>query len=156
MITQAWLLEWPEIDWYLLEVKRKEKGQTDLVNAFKYHITREYNDFMLIYTDGAKEPETGVTGFGVAVAAKGILVNRRTSYMLEVYTVEMLAVLVALRWVEKDCCNKVLMRSDFSSVLTRLKSFNSNTRQDILYEVLQSVTRIVNGGGQVRFLWDEL
>ena len=28
-----------------------------------------------------------------------------------------------------------------------------NSHQDVLYEVLQSVTRIANQGGQVKFLW---
>ncbi len=32
-MVAPWLLVWPDIDWYLLELKRKE---TDLVNAFKY------------------------------------------------------------------------------------------------------------------------
>ena len=43
--------------------------------------------------------------------------------------------------------------SDSSSVLASFRSFQSKSRQDILYEVLQSVTRISNQGGQVKFLW---
>jgi len=41
-----------------------------------------------------------VTGYGVEIPAKGIGINRRTSDFLGVNTVEMVAVLVALRWVE--------------------------------------------------------
>ncbi len=43
-----------------------------------------------------------MTGYGVAIAAKGIGIHRRTSNTEGVYTVEMLAVLVALRWAEKN------------------------------------------------------
>ena len=113
----------------------------------------KYSDYMLIYTDGAKEPETGVAGFGVAVPAKGTEINGGTSNMLGGHTVEMLAVLVALRQVEESRHNQILICSDFSSVLASLKSFQSNSRQDILYEVHQSVTRLVNRGGQIRFMW---
>ena len=66
---------------------------------------------------------------------------------------EMLAVLVALRWVEKTKQDKVLICSDSTSTLASIRSFHSNSRQDVLYEVLQSVTRIAKQGGQVKFLW---
>ena len=48
---------WPDMDWYLLEVKRKEKDQIDLVNALNYHVWKEYSDFTQIYTDGAKKKQ---------------------------------------------------------------------------------------------------
>jgi len=38
----------------------------------------------MIYTDGAKKAETGVTGFGVAIPDKGGGINRRTSDRLGV------------------------------------------------------------------------
>ena len=47
--------------------------------------------FIQVYSDGVKEPETGVTGIGVAVPAKGSGINRRTSDKLGIYTVEMIA-----------------------------------------------------------------
>ena len=133
----------------LLEVKRKEKGKIDLVGAFKYHVMKEYSDFTQVYTDGAKKPETGVTGYGVTIPVKRIGINRRTSNKLGISTVEMLAVLVALRWVEKTKQDKVLICSDSTSALASIRSFHSNSR----HEVLQSVTRIANQGGQVKFLW---
>jgi len=101
-----WVLVWPYIDWYLLELKRKD--QIDLVSAFKYHLNKDYKVFIhiyiYIYTDSKK-----VTGNGVAISAKEIRINRRTSDFLGVNTVEMVAVLVALRWVKKKqdkkrCC----------------------------------------------------
>ncbi len=87
------------------------------------------------------------------VPARGIEVNRRTSNNLAVYTVEMVAILVALRWVEKTEIVKVVICSDSAAVLVSLISFHSKSRQDILYEILYSVTRITNQGGQVTFLW---
>ncbi len=86
-----WKMKCPEVDWHLLEIKRKEES-VDLVGMFNDHITEVYKNYTQIYTDGTKNPETGITG---------IEVNRRTSNNLAVYTVEMVAILVALRWVEK-------------------------------------------------------
>ena len=94
-----------------------------------------------------------MTGYGVAIPVKRIGINRRTSNKLGVYTVEMLAVLVALRWVEKTKQDKVMICSDSTSILASIRSFHSNSRQDVLYEVLQSVIRTANQGGQVKLLW---
>lgn len=51
--------------------------------------------------------ETGVIGFGVAIPGDG----------LGVYSVEMVAVLVAVKWVEITCQEKMLIHSDSASVL---------------------------------------
>ncbi len=132
-------------DWHLLEIKRKEES-VDLVGVFNDHITEVYKNYTQIYTDGTKNPETGITGIGVVVPARGIEVNRRTSNNLAVYTVEMVAILVALRWEEKTEIVKVVICSDSAAVLVSLISFHSKSRQDILYEILYSVTRITNQG----------
>jgi len=47
-MVAPWVLVWPDIDWYLLELKRKEKDQIDMVGAFNYHINKEYKDFIHI------------------------------------------------------------------------------------------------------------
>lgn len=50
---------------------------------------------------GLKKLETETTGFEVVIPGKVIGINRRTLDKLGVYTVEMSAILIALRWVEK-------------------------------------------------------
>ena len=70
LVVAPWMLVWPAVDWYLLEVKRKEKDKIDLVSAFECHVMQEYSDFTQVYTDGAKKPETEVTGYGVAIPVK--------------------------------------------------------------------------------------
>ena len=91
-----------------------------------------------------------MTGFGVAVPSKRIELNRRTSDNLSAYTVEMLGVLVALKWVESS---QIVICTDSASVLASMRSFYSSSRQGLLYEVLQSITRIVQQGRQIHFLW---
>lgn len=95
-----WKLQSPRVDWFLLEIGKGKQRTVDLVSAFSSRIIEEYSGFIQIYTDGAKKPETGVTGIGVAVPTRGIGINRRTTDGLGVYTVEMVAILGALKWVE--------------------------------------------------------
>ena len=62
-----------------------------------------------IYTDGAKNPDNGKTGFGVSIPGKDIMISKRTSDKFNVYTVEILAILMALYWVEEAKTRKVLI-----------------------------------------------
>ncbi len=50
----------PEVDWHILEIKRKEE-RVDLVGVFNDHVTEVYKNYTQIYTDGTKNPETGIT-----------------------------------------------------------------------------------------------
>lgn len=70
-----------------------------------------------------------------------------------VYTVEMVAVLMALRWAERAQVERMLICCDSASVLTSLRSFHSGSRQGLLYEILMCMTRCMNQGSIVRFLW---
>ena len=146
-----WRMVWPEVDWCLLELRRKGEGE-DLVRAHSGCMGGVYDGWVQVYTDGSRA-ESGVTGLGVAVPERGIGISRRTTDGLGVYTVEMVAVLVALGWVEYTQVGRVVVCSDSASVLASIRSFHSSSRQDILFQVIQSVTRIVQRGGQVRFLW---
>jgi len=65
-VVAPWTLVWPEVDWYLLDLKREEKRKGDLLSAFEYRVMKLNSEYTIIYTDGAKKPETGMTGFGVA------------------------------------------------------------------------------------------
>lgn len=75
-VVAPWKLEWPVVDW-CLDLKRRGQGRVDLVEAFRYCISKGYSDFTLVYTDGPKDPETGVTGYEVAVPDKRIEINSR-------------------------------------------------------------------------------
>lgn len=59
-----WKLFWPEVDWFVLEEKRKAKEDINLERVFKNWVVEKYNEYIQIYTDGAKNPETEVTGLG--------------------------------------------------------------------------------------------
>lgn len=51
-----------------------------------------------------------------------------------------------------DRAGKILVCSDSASALESLRSFSSS-RQDILYKVLQCITKITSQGKEVRCIW---
>ncbi len=68
-----------------------------------------------MYTDGSKSLETGKTGFGVFVPELGISMKKRTTDHLAIFTVELMAIIAALYWIEECGMKKVIMCSDSSS-----------------------------------------
>ena len=151
-VMAPWRMVLPDVDWSLLELKR-ERRHVDFVRVANQYVLGEYRDFIEIYSDGAKQPETGMTGFGVVVPSKGIELNKRTSDHLAVYTVEMLGLISALEWVESTQFKKVVICTDSAAVLASMSSFHSSSRQGLLYEVLELVTRLVIKGCKLKFLW---
>lgn len=81
------------------------------------------------------------------------MLNKRVNDKLSVFTGEMLAILLALEWVENSKPIKVLIGSDSSSALTSFKNMQSEARQDIMLEIAQTVYRINKIGVIVKFIW---
>ena len=55
---------------------------------------------MAIYTDGSKDQRTGRTGSAFVVQECGVEVRKLVTDHLAVYTAELMAILLALQWVE--------------------------------------------------------
>ena len=115
-----WRMVWPKVDWCLLELRRGGE-EVDLARAHGRCMGGVYGGWVQVYTDGSRA-ESGVSGFGVAVPERGIGISRRTTDGLGVYTVEMVAVLVALRWVEHARVGRAVVCSDSASVLASVRS----------------------------------
>jgi ribonuclease HI len=56
--------------------------------------------FFITFTDGSKDPDSGRTEAGVYVSEFDVNICRRLTDDLPVYSVELLAIVVALQWVE--------------------------------------------------------
>ncbi len=73
---------------------------------------------------------------------------------ISVYTAEMVAILIALKWVEEVKPSAVVICSDSFSILNSSISGKSDSRQDILIEILQNLYRICQLRlSAVFFLW---
>ncbi len=56
--TAPWKLVWPEVDWFVLEGKRRAKEGINKKIVFNNRIVEKYKDYIQVYMDGAKKPET--------------------------------------------------------------------------------------------------
>ncbi|XP_014880361.1 uncharacterized protein LOC106941759 [Poecilia latipinna] len=111
-----------------------------------------YYNYIQIYTDASKNTANKV-GIAFIVPQLQIKVGKRISDGVSVYTGEMLALLLAVQWVEEVRPLKSIICSDSSSSLFSLQNNKSDSRPDILIEIQQTLYRINMMGLTVNFVW---
>ncbi len=81
-----------------------------------------------------------------------ITTTKRTTDYLSVYTLELVAIILGLQWIEWRNKNNVVVASDSLSALISIGSGKS-CRLDILNEIYQIILRLHNNGKNVSFVW---
>ncbi len=71
-------------------------NSVDLVAEFYIYVDDKYRDYIQIYTDGSKDPESGRTGSAIFRVNQGGEESKRITDDLNVYTVELYAIMMAL------------------------------------------------------------
>ncbi|XDV52299.1 hypothetical protein PO909_021042 [Leuciscus waleckii] len=108
-VTPPWLFPPVSVDLYFLEKMQGQKGFGNIAELVEDRIQKLYQTYVQIYTDGSKDPNTGKAGFGFSIPTLHVSGKRRTSDHLSVYTVEMLAIVIALQKVEELQIKKVIL-----------------------------------------------
>lgn len=85
-----------------------------------------------IFTDRSKDPKSVNTGSAVVIFSQAYEICKQTVNNLSVHTVEFYAILIALEQVEQSKLDKVLIRSDSVSALSRLTRNN----HELFYEIM--------------------
>lgn len=115
------------------------------------YIRNSYNNYLRIYTDGSKSKQECV-GVGIHIPEFKINMSKRLSDQLSVYTAEIVAVIIALQWVEEVRPDRVVICTDSLSVIKSIQSMES-AREDLLLELNHSLLRLHRGGIDVQFCW---
>lgn len=66
-----------------------------------HYLKKQYTDKIIVFTDGTKDLGSGCTGAAVFIPQLKIIIKKRTSNNLSVYTVELVAIILGL-WVEEN------------------------------------------------------
>lgn len=143
-----WLFCFPTVN---MQAKNILKSRAVYQNVQQF-IDGMYGHATQIYTD-ASRTENGRTGAAFYVPLFDVAVKKRTSDFLSIYTAEMLAILMALQWIEEVKPRDVVICSDSMSSLTSILSGNSTCRQDLLNKIHQFVFLLTQQNLFVQFLW---
>ncbi|KAJ8350008.1 hypothetical protein SKAU_G00251380 [Synaphobranchus kaupii] len=88
---------------------------------------------------GAKDPETGRVGIGVIVPLFGVRRSERLDDGLSVFTAEMVAIILALQWIEEVTPDRAVICTDSASALGSLTAPKS-CREDLIMEDITDST----------------
>uniref|UniRef100_A0A3Q3AL86 Reverse transcriptase domain-containing protein n=1 Tax=Kryptolebias marmoratus TaxID=37003 RepID=A0A3Q3AL86_KRYMA len=146
-IIPPWILGEVEVDLNLLG-KGREIESTEV----EHYIGRKYSEYIQIYTDASKML-TDKVGVAFVIPDLNIMKNKRINDKLTVYTGELMAILMALEWVEESREEKVVICSDSSSAIISIQEAQSESRQDIIMEIMHVIFRVKNYGSEVRLIW---
>lgn len=104
-----WMLLVPDADITLLEKIKNYKGDSGQM-AMRY--VDNYYGYVQIFTDGSKQPDTGKVAIAYVIPEFYIKFSARVSDHLSVYTAELIAIVMALQWVEQIKPLRVVVCSD--------------------------------------------
>lgn len=105
-----------------------------------------------LFSDGSKDPETGLTWTAVYIPQYEIAIIKRTTNNLSVYTVELMGVLIALNWIQENNVNNATIATDSWSALLRIKTMKS-CRLDVINEIHWNIFCLHEKGLNVGFVW---
>ena len=136
----------------LLEIKT-ENNEADMVFEFQCHVREHYGNHLQIFTDGSKDQETEATGAAVMVQRLKVESSKRTSDFLHVFTIELYAILMAIKWTEQLVNQKVLICSDSVSAITSIGVGTAKSHQDLVYEILMAIRSVSVRGVGISLMW---
>ena len=64
-----------------------------------------------------------------------------------------MAIIMALQWVEEVTPLRTVICSDSQAALMSLKTYKSDSRQDLIYEIAMSLYRTQQLGLYIKFIW---
>uniref|UniRef100_A0A9J8CA31 Uncharacterized protein n=1 Tax=Cyprinus carpio carpio TaxID=630221 RepID=A0A9J8CA31_CYPCA len=99
------------------------------------------------------DPEFGKTAVAVYIPLFNIRMSKRTSDHISVFTAEIIAICLALQWIEEIQPTRAVICTDSLSALNSLESGTSSARQDMINQVMQSLYRTRQYGILVNFVW---
>uniref|UniRef100_A0A8C1XU29 Uncharacterized protein n=1 Tax=Cyprinus carpio TaxID=7962 RepID=A0A8C1XU29_CYPCA len=148
-----WLFPMPLINLQIHKVIKKQEMSLPTEIVVQQYISQEYYSVLQVFTDGSKEPESGRAAAAVYIPTFKIKMAKRLSDYVSVFTTELLAIILALQWIEEVQPARTVICTDSMAALSSLLSGKSEARQDLVLEVLQSLYRIRQLRIEVTFIW---
>uniref|UniRef100_A0A8D0CT46 RNase H type-1 domain-containing protein n=2 Tax=Sander lucioperca TaxID=283035 RepID=A0A8D0CT46_SANLU len=137
-------------------LEQELKNKSELLPVWRIvqnYVKKNLSDSVFIFTDGSKDPEKGCVGAAVYIPVNDTSIKKRLSDHLSVYTTELMAVLLALQWIEEKGLPKTVIASDSFSALSSIRTGRSSSRTDIINEIFIVLYRMKIKGLFTTFIW---
>eukprot|EP00745_Piridium_sociabile_P040864 TRINITY_DN7953_c0_g1_i4.p1 TRINITY_DN7953_c0_g1~~TRINITY_DN7953_c0_g1_i4.p1 ORF type:complete len:1264 (+),score=154.07 TRINITY_DN7953_c0_g1_i4:321-4112(+) len=147
-----WLTEGPRVELDMAGLKKSDNPLYVQTVAREY-INSRFSNTLCIYTDGS----LGERGAGAAfcIPALGDIAQRYHLPNLNIFTIELVAILMALNFVANlnSVPLSVTVLSDSQSALTAIQSDDTSSREDVVREVVTVAHQLRVRGCDVLLQW---
>ena len=147
-----WLLKAPQVDITLSSKFTKNDPPSQILATTEDHVNSRYAEHLKIFTDGSKNENLAVSAAMVIPALK-VKTSKRLSDRLSIYAAELTAIKYALDWTMVNKPHKVAILSDSLSALQSLSLRNSNSRPDLLENILSIYDQCHLNNSEVTLVW---
>ncbi|XP_071141886.1 uncharacterized protein [Mytilus edulis] len=154
--------ERPQPPWHLLKPNVSTQlhniiTKKDLPHLIKSEgdilIDTNYNNYIKIYTDGSKEPDSGKSSCAYVIPEFKIKKGYRLQNNLSVFTCELMAIFLALNWIQDVQPLNVVIFVDSLSALQAIQGPLSKVNNLIIYDIYYSITTLLKAGINVVLEW---
>lgn len=143
-----WVMGEVHVDTHLLERKQQRSLNSMVVTRY---IEKTFLGCLKVYTDASRLGDKVRVAF--IIPELGVMESHRVSDSISVFTGELMVIFLALGYVEANQYREVVIASDSSSAISSIKLGHSESRQDIVIEILQILYRIKQAGINMRLIW---
>ncbi len=112
-----WLFPLPNVDLNIQQELKDNLVQLPTWFIVQNYFKKHYPESVFLFTDGSKDPETGFAGAAVYIPMSDCCIKKRVTNHLSVYATELLAILLALQWIEEKKIKNTVIASDIYSSL---------------------------------------
>ena len=130
----------------------KSDPPSHILAIMEEHIDSNYAEHLKIYTDGSKNENLAVS-VAMVIPDLKVKITKRLSNRLSIYATELTAIQYALNWTLVNKPHKVAILSDSLSALQSLSLRNSNSRPDLLENILSIYDQCHVNKSEVSLVW---
>ncbi|OOZ40505.1 reverse transcriptase domain-containing protein [Solemya elarraichensis gill symbiont] len=117
----------------------------------KEYIERNWSQYMHIYTDGSKIDKKCAASFCIPTFhfSKGV----RLPDCLSIHTCELIAILLALDWIQDTIAERIVVLVDSISALEAIFNPSNNSKSQIILDILHLHTNLTQQAVEIHYDW---
>jgi kelch-like protein 2/3 len=116
-------------------------------------IDTEYQNFLIIYTDGSKDPQNNTHGCAFVIPELKVSKGFKLQSHMSIFMCELTAIFLALNWIQDFKPLNTVIFVDSLSALQAIKGSIYKVKNSIIYDIYNIFTSLSNIGINVILEW---
>ena len=151
--TPPWHVIKPVVKTQLREIITKKDNPHLIKSEGNILIDSQYKEFLKIYTDGSKDPDTNNSACAFVVPELKIKKGFKLCDHASIFMCELTAIFLCLTWLEEFRPDNVVIFVDSLSALQAITGSIFKVKSQIIYDIFHLVTSLTRTGMNIVFEW---